>query len=758
MKSIRTKITVSITLLISILLIMLSVILSNIFSNSEKGLTISLSKEIVENRTNQMNEWFRSRKRELEIVSKSFRNSTIDEKNTRSFFDQNILSPYGEYEMFFVAGPDGEGWDSFDSGAHISDRSYFREIMLENKEFSISEPVISRNSGREVIIIAHAIKSDSGEKIGLIGATVLIETLTEIASSVSILDHGYGWLIDDLGDVIAHPDENIRMKKSIFDEDVADETERLSSITDFLKYGTTGEETLEYSYQGEGRIAIASKIAESPGWMLIVSIPEKDIYGETYEINNMIVWMMCLILFCTIVICILISGGISKPILEIAHKIESFGKGNLSTRIPIHGSDELAHISYTFNNMASSLQRALEKATEYGMEVEASNEELESANEELLANNEELESSYMTIESLAHEFEDMISLTSRLSYSAIKKDDEFLKDVLEIAVSMIPKADYGSISVVDENNVWRYIYTIGHDIDKLNSLELTSDSFEDWGESKIINDLNEYDRKTKDEKMIQVLDEATLPIKSSIISRMCVGTERLGGFALDISKDSAENFSFEDLRLVRAFSNMVTSFLALQKFLTQQENFQKDIIMSIISILEIYDPYTKGHSENVAFYSGIIAEKLGLEKDLVSRVYWTGLVHDIGKILVPPQILTKVEKLTEEEFGVIKNHPIWGAQVLGSSKGLKDMSVYVKHHHERWDGRGYPDGLAGEDIPLISRIITVADTYDAMTSDRPYRRALSKEAAMSELLKNRDLQFERKIVDIFIEILIKETD
>ncbi len=184
----------------------------------------------------------------------------------------------------------------------------------------------------------------------------------------------------------------------------------------------------------------------------------------------------------------------------------------------------------------------------------------------------------------------------------------------------------------------------------------------------------------------------------------------------------------------------------------QQGKFQKDLLLSIIQILELYDLYTRGHSENVARYSALIAEKIKPDPEWIRRVYWAGLVHDIGKLLVPTHVLNKVNRLTEQEFELIKMHPIWGAKVLNTSEQLSDIGQYVLHHHERYDGQGYPDGLSGKEIPLASRIIAVADAFDAMTCERAYRKPFSDEEACSELKKSSGAQFDPEIVDMFITL------
>jgi len=142
----------------------------------------------------------------------------------------------------------------------------------------------------------------------------------------------------------------------------------------------------------------------------------------------------------------------------------------------------------------------------------------------------------------------------------------------------------------------------------------------------------------------------------------------------------------------------------------------------------------------------MIAEELRIDATDFKRVYWAGLVHDIGKILVPSDILKKKSALTKEEYTVIQKHPQWGAEVLHSSEKLKEIAEYVLFHHERWDGTGYPIGLSGEEIPYISRIISIADALDAMTSDRPYRKGMGVTIAFQELERGAGSQFDPDLV------------
>lgn len=170
-------------------------------------------------------------------------------------------------------------------------------------------------------------------------------------------------------------------------------------------------------------------------------------------------------------------------------------------------------------------------------------------------------------------------------------------------------------------------------------------------------------------------------------------------------------------------------------------------------MLEIYDLYTRGHSENVAKIAEKIGQKMGLSQQEINNIYWAGLVHDIGKMLIPLEILNKEGSLTDSEYETIKEHPVMGSNALSSSKSLGRIAKVVRHHHERWDGRGYPDGIKKEEIPIQSQILAVADAWDAMRSKRTYRKPLSYQKALSEIKKNKGEQFAPEVADCFLEIL-----
>ena len=191
------------------------------------------------------------------------------------------------------------------------------------------------------------------------------------------------------------------------------------------------------------------------------------------------------------------------------------------------------------------------------------------------------------------------------------------------------------------------------------------------------------------------------------------------------------------------------------------EMLEKAYLESIETLrytVEAKDTYTRGHSDRVSEFSVLIGKQIGLSDNDMKTLQIGGLFHDIGKIGVPDTILQKESKLTDDEYSEIKNHPSIGAHILSTATIFKDIIPIVKHHHERFDGRGYPGQLKGEDIPYLARITAIADSFDAMTSKRTYRDALPIETVIAEFERCKGTQFDPELTDVFLDILRNHYD
>lgn len=189
----------------------------------------------------------------------------------------------------------------------------------------------------------------------------------------------------------------------------------------------------------------------------------------------------------------------------------------------------------------------------------------------------------------------------------------------------------------------------------------------------------------------------------------------------------------------------------LEKALKRLREAHLGTIVAMAGAIEAKDPYTKGHCKRVHDYAMALGRAVGLNPKQLADLEYGSLLHDIGKIGVSEAVLNKPGKLTDEEYEHIKSHSATGSTIIDQVEYLAQARVVVRHHHERIDGRGYPDGLSGESIPLPARIVAIADTWDAMTSNRPYRQGMDLELAMSRLLEARNTQLDGKLVDLFVE-------
>jgi putative nucleotidyltransferase with HDIG domain len=237
-------------------------------------------------------------------------------------------------------------------------------------------------------------------------------------------------------------------------------------------------------------------------------------------------------------------------------------------------------------------------------------------------------------------------------------------------------------------------------------------------------------------------------VRSLILAPLGVRHESFGVLSVE-NKRTGPEFTSADLNfigfLLKKASLQIENSALYETIYSNLVNTLRTLVVT----LEAKDQYTQRHSDRVTRISLLIAREVGCGKDELDILQFAGMLHDIGKIGISDAILQKKGRLTDEEYEVIKQHPVIGARIMEPMGMLPHEKAIIRHHHERWDGGGYPDRLAGRDIPYLARIVALADSYDAMTSDRVYRKGLSHEVAMQEVARCSGRQFDPALADAF---------
>jgi len=224
------------------------------------------------------------------------------------------------------------------------------------------------------------------------------------------------------------------------------------------------------------------------------------------------------------------------------------------------------------------------------------------------------------------------------------------------------------------------------------------------------------------------------------------------------NKEEMKEFNKMDLDLLSLIADEAARVIENFRLYQRMRSMYIGSIKALAQALDARDAYYKGHSDRVTRYAVSIARKMNLPQGIIENIRYAAMIHDIGKIGIPDTILQKIEPLTKDEWERIREHPDIGEALISPIDFLENVTSLIKYHHERWDGKGYPEGLKGDEIPLGARIISIADSFDSMTSTRPYRKALTKKEAMDELIRQRGKQFDPKIVDIFLDVLKEENN
>jgi response regulator RpfG family c-di-GMP phosphodiesterase len=256
----------------------------------------------------------------------------------------------------------------------------------------------------------------------------------------------------------------------------------------------------------------------------------------------------------------------------------------------------------------------------------------------------------------------------------------------------------------------------------------------------------------KDPRFFKEVDQAADFVTHNIICVSLRVKKDIIGVIQGINKREGE-FTQDDLELLQSLADQIAVALDNARLYEELEDMSLQLVKALSEAIEKRDSYTGGHTQRVLKVCMAISDYLQLHPENKRQLMLAAILHDIGKVGIKDQILNKSEVLTEEEFVIMREHPLLGAEILGHIKQLRTIIPGIKHHHEHYDGSGYPEGLKGEEIPLIARIIAVADTFDAMITDRPYQKGMSRDEAVAEITGNAGTQFDAQVLEAFVQAL-----
>ncbi len=343
-----------------------------------------------------------------------------------------------------------------------------------------------------------------------------------------------------------------------------------------------------------------------------------------------------------------------------------------------------------------------------------------------------------------------------INMDTMSKND-FLEKIFVGALGLIPEAEKGSFFEL-AGDEYIPIFTKGYDFKTLQKLVFNrEDAFIDYQCTDVasIEAYEIYIKKRDDTKfsqeMIDIMKElGTYSDFTSLYAPIQVNGLNVGIITLDCFNKTG--FSKTSKKILKFYAQIISNFYTQKIFHEKETKMYDEIVTALVSAIEVKDKYTEGHAQRVREYSCAIAKELKFSEAQIKDISTAALLHDIGKIGISTEILNKPGKLTEDEYSLIKEHPLYTKMILEKISGFHTITNFAYNHHENYDGTGYPRGLKFDEIPFESQIIQVADAYDAMTSERAYRKALSSKEALEIIKRDIGKQFNPKIAEVAIEL------
>lgn len=463
-------------------------------------------------------------------------------------------------------------------------------------------------------------------------------------------------------------------------------------------------------YRGEEVLHI-NRFIEGPDWILVVEQDTKEAFSSVALLTNVWILATAIILLAAFGVAAWLAKGLTNPLEVLADATRRVGKGDLQTRVAMQRADEFGELAGAFNSMVDSLR-------DNSLSIQQRSEELQA-----LVN---LSDTFLGSGDLGVALESALHETLAATHG-------------EAALAMLLDEEKGILTTEAEVGLTTDLVGVKYKVDRL-----TAGGFSISQRRTVISPDLDTETRFRSAPRVRSLGVQSLMAVPLLIGLRAVGVLVFYGF-------KPYEFQADEINLAQAIANQTAVAVERIKLIEDLSVSYDRTLSALVAALDKRDKETEGHSKRVVAYTLALAKAMGLPEEQLQEIARGALLHDIGKIGVPDGILHKPGKLTEEEWLVIRKHPEWGKQILEGISFLDGPAEMVFSHHERWDGGGYPLGIQGEEIPIGARLFAVADTFDAITSNRPYRKAAPYATARQEIQKGSGNQFDPTVVDIFVE-------
>jgi HD-GYP domain-containing protein (c-di-GMP phosphodiesterase class II) len=426
---------------------------------------------------------------------------------------------------------------------------------------------------------------------------------------------------------------------------------------------------------------------------------------------------------------VLFASRITHPVASLVNDVEAISKGDYEQEINISTRDEIGYFAQRFSSMKESLRENIQL--------------LKDSNIELSTTNQRLQSLFQASQ-VMHSFENHDRLYDLILENALMATEAYGASLILVEPESAPQVAASIVKKTRNDNQrqeYEKLLVEQPFLCKAHSIDASLGSF--VFNLEYLENTPFFRTCVNSHADLEIL---SLPLGSS---------QNIIGY-INLIRDKKSNFNASEIQTLVVLASQTTTSIENNHLFVELERAYFSSIKSLVKTLEFKDEYTHGHAERVAGICKKISEQMDMDQDSMKVIYNAALLHDIGKIGVLDIILNKRSKLNSEEYQMIKKHPRFGEEILRPIFSLKKERNIVRHHHEREDGRGYPDGIDGSELSLSEKIIIVADAFDAMNSKRSYRDAFNFGTIQEELKRNKDRQFDGCVVDVFLEIYEQE--